>query len=394
MNRSEHSRSVGGPPQIPPVNDNNLLLKTEEITLNMGPQHPSTHGVIRFVLKTDGEIIHSCEPDVGYLHRAIEKIGEKVEWQSFIPYTDRVDYLAAMNCNWSYSRAVEALAGIEVPRRAEYIRVIVAELGRIISHLIGNGALALDIGAATPFTHAIRDREMVNDLFERLCGARLTYSYVYPGGVAYDIPPGWIEDALEFLDYFEPRLDTFDNLITYNKIFTQRLSGVAVIDTDTAIDYGLVGPNLRGSGFRFDLRRDEPYGVYPELEFDVPVGRGEIGRLGDCWDRFSVRMHEMRQSIRILRQALKKIPDGPYKAKVKRILKPPKGEVYVRSENPRGEMGFYLVSDGTQNSVRTRIRTGSFSAMGIFPRVAKGLMVADLIAVIASLDIVAPEIDR
>lgn len=371
-------------------------LKTEEITLNMGPQHPSTHGVIRFILKTDGEIVHECEPDVGYLHRGIEKISEKVEWQGFIPYTDRVDYLAAMNCNWAYSLAVERLAGIEVPRRAELIRVIVGELGRITSHLIGNGALALDIGAATPFTHAIRDREMVNDLFERICGARLTFSFVRPGGVAYDTPPEWVEDVVEFLDYFEPRLDTFDNLITYNKIFTGRLAGVAVIDTETAIDYGLVGPNLRGSGFRFDLRRDEPYGLYPELDFEVPVGSGMIGKLGDCWDRYYVRMCEMRESIKILRQACKMIAGEPsaYTAKVKKILKPPKGEVYVRSENPRGEMGFYLVSDGTQNSVRTRIRTGSFSAMGIFPKVAKGLMVADLIAVIASLDIVAPEIDR
>jgi NADH-quinone oxidoreductase subunit D len=374
--------------------NDNVMLKTEEITLNMGPHHPSTHGVIRFILKTDGELIHECEPDVGYLHRSIEKIGEKIEWQSFIPYTDRVDYLASMNCNWAYSLAVETLANIEVPRRAEFLRVIVGELGRITSHLIGNGALALDVGAATPFTHAIRDREMVNDLFERICGARLTFSYVRPGGVAYDAPPGWIQDVLEYCDYLEPRLDQFDQLITYNKIFTKRLSGVAAIDTETAIDYGLVGPNLRGSGFRFDLRRDEPYGVYPELEFEVPVGKGEIGKLGDCWDRFYVRMCEMRESIKLVRQACKMIPDGPFTAKVKKILKPPKGEVYVRSEAPRGEQGYYLLSDGTPNSVRTRIRTGSFSAMGIFPKVAKGLMVADLIAVIASLDIVAPEIDR
>ncbi len=378
---------MSGPQESP-------LLNTEEITLNMGPQHPSTHGVIRFILKTDGEIVHECIPDVGYLHRAIEKIGEKVEWQSFIPYTDRVDYLAAMNANWAYSLAVEKLAGIEVPRRAEFIRVIIGELGRISSHLIGNGALALDIGAATPFTHNIRDREMINDLFERVCGARLTFSYIYPGGTAYDLPPGWTDDVLEFCTYFEPRIDTFNNLITYNKIFTQRLAGVAVIDTETAIDYGLVGANLRGSGFRFDLRRDEPYSVYPELEFDIPVGRGEIGKLGDCWDRFIVRQEEMRQSIRMIRQAIKMLPAGEHKAKVKKILKPPKGEVYVRSESARGEMGFHLVSDGTQNSVRTRIRTGSFSSMGIFPKVARGLMVADLIAVIASLDIVAPEIDR
>ena len=375
---------------------NTTALKTEEITLNMGPQHPSTHGVIRFILKTDGEIVHECEPDVGYLHRAIEKIGEKVEWQNFIPYTDRVDYLAAMNCNWAYSLAVERLAGIEVPRKAELIRIIVGELGRITSHLIGNGALSLDIGAATPFTHNIRDREMVNDLFERICGARLTFSFVRPGGVAYDVPPGWVEDVEEFLEYFEPRVDQFDALITFNKIFTERLAGVAVIDTETAIDYGLVGPNLRGSGFRFDLRRDEPYGLYPEFDFEVPVGTGQIGKLGDCWDRFWVRQLEIRESIKIVREACKKIRGeiSSHTAKVKKILKPPKGEVYIRSENPRGELGFYLVSDGTQNSVRTRIRTGSFSAMGIFPKVAKGLMIADLIAVIASLDIVAPEIDR
>lgn len=370
-------------------------LRTEEITLNMGPQHPSTHGVIRFILKTDGEIVHECEPDVGYLHRAIEKISEKVEWQGFVPYTDRVDYLAGMNANWAYCAAVEKIAEIEVPRRAEFIRVIICELNRIISHLLISGALAMDVGAATPFVQAIRDREIANDLIEEVCGARLTYSYIHVGGTLYDLPPGWTDKVLDYLDYLEPRVEQFINLIAFNQIFVKRLAGVAPVDAETAIDYGLVGPNLRASGFRFDLRRDEPYGVYPELEFDVPVGEGTVGTVGDCWDRFWVRLKEIHESVKIIRQAIQMMPAGDHKAKVKRILKPPAGEVYVRTESARGEMGYYIISEAKNpNSYRTKIRTGSFSAMGIFPYVAKGLMIADLIAVIAALDIVAPEIDR
>jgi len=370
-------------------------LRTDTWTLNMGPQHPSTHGVIRFVLQTDGEIIADADPDIGYLHRGLEKIAELLPYSSFTPYTDRLDYLAAVNMNWAWCLAVEKLADIEIPPRAEYLRVIAGELNRISSHLIGIGALASDMGAFTPFLHAIRDRERINDLFESLCGSRLTYHYVRPGGVAYDVTPEWLARLSEFLDYYEPMLDVFNDLITYNKIFMERLKNVAPVSPDMAVSYGLVGPNLRGSGIKFDLRKDEPYSVYPELEFDVPVGQAYgNGTLGSCFDRYMVRVEEIRQCIKILRQCLEKLPEGEHKARVPRNLKPPEGEVYCRTEAPRGEVGFYVVSNGTNKPERVKIRTGSFSSMSIIRELSRGWMIADLVAIIGSLDIVAPEIDR
>ena len=284
---------------------------TEDMTLSMGPQHPSTHGVLRFVVRADGEVMKEAIPDIGYLHRSIEKIAEKVGWHGFIPYTDRVDYVAAMFCNHGWAMAAEKLGGIGVPKRDEYCRVIADELCRIHSHLLSVGSMAMDIGALTPFTHAIREREYLNDLFEELCGARLTFHYMRIGGVGWDLPPGWTEKVLHFLDRFEPLIDEYDRLISYNKIYTERLANVAVISPEEAIDYNLVGPNLRGSGVSYDVRRDDPYSIYPELEFDVPVGRGEMGTLGDCFDRYIVRMREMRESCRILRQCLRQLPDGP-----------------------------------------------------------------------------------
>ena len=367
---------------------------TEDMTLNMGPQHPSTHGVLRFVVRADGEVMKEAIPDIGSLHRSIEKIAEKVGWHGFIPYTDRVDYVAAMFCNHGWAMAAETLAGIEVPKRAEYCRVIADELCRIHSHLLGVGSMAMDIGAFTPFTHAIREREYLNDLFEELCGARLTFHYMRIGGVGWDLPPGWTEKVLAFLDRFESVIDEYNRLISYNKIFTERLGDVAVVTPEDAIDYNLVGPNLRGSGVCYDVRRDAPYSVYPELDFDVPVGRGERGSVGDCFDRYIVRMEEMQQSCRIIRQCLKQIPGGPVIAKVPRTFKPPAGECYVRVESARGDMGWYVVSDGTAFPYRCKIRTGSFSAISIVEKVSRNLMLADLIAVIASLDLVAPEIDR
>jgi NADH-quinone oxidoreductase subunit D len=299
-----------------------------------------------------------------------------------------------MNCNCAYAWAVEKLAGIEVPERAEYIRVIVCELNRISSHLISFGSFTADMGAFTPFLYSIRERERVNDLFEEICGNRLTYNFARIGGVSADLPPGFLEKTREFLDYFEPKIDEYNNLISYNKIFVHRLANVAVVTADEAVAYGLTGPNLRGSGVRFDLRRDEPYSVYPKLDFDVCVGSGERGTLGDCFDRYMVRINEMRQSVRILRQAIAQIPEGPVAAKVPRVFKPPAGEVYFRSECPRGETGFYLISDGTVNPSRLKIRTGSFVSMNIFEKVTVGLMIADIVAVIGSLDIILPEIDR
>jgi NADH-quinone oxidoreductase subunit D len=369
-------------------------LVTEDMTLNMGPQHPSTHGVLRFIVRADGEVMKEAIPDIGYLHRSIEKIAEKVGWHGFLPYTDRVDYVAAMFCNHGWSMAAEKLAGIEVPRRGEYCRVIADELCRIHSHLLAAGSMAMDIGAFTPFTHAIREREYLNDLFEELCGARLTFHYMRIGGVGWDLPPGFAEKVLTFLDRFETVIDEYNRLISYNKIFTERLADVAVVSAERAIGYNLVGPNLRGSGVAYDVRRDDPYSVYPELDFDVPVGRGEMGTVGDCFDRYIVRIEELKQSCRIIRQCLKQIPDGPVIAKVPRNFKPPAGDCYVRLESARGDMGWYVVSDGTAFPYRCKIRTGSFAAISIVQEISRDLMIADLIAVIASLDLVAPEIDR
>ena len=369
-------------------------LETEEMTLNMGPQHPSTHGVLRFVVKADGEVMREAIPDVGYLHRSIEKISEKVGYHGFMPYTDRVDYVAAMFCNQGWGMACEKLAGIEVPKRGEYCRVIAAELNRIASHLIAAGTMVLDIGAATPFFHAIRQREIINDLLEELCGARLTYNYMRIGGVAWDLPPGFVERTLTFLDNFELSLQEYEDLITYNTIYVARVADVAIIPAELAINYSLVGPNLRASGVKDDVRRDEPYSVYNELEFDVPIGKGEVGTVGDCFDRYIVRMREMAESCRILRQCFKQIPDGPVIAKVPRKFKPPAGDAQIRVEAARGDMSWYVVSDGSEFPYRTHVRTGSFTAMSIIDRVSRGLMLADLVAVIASFDVVAPEIDR
>ncbi len=369
-------------------------LETEEMTLNMGPQHPSTHGVLRFVVKADGEVMREAIPDVGYLHRSIEKIAEKVGYHGFMPYTDRVDYVAAMFCNQGWAMACERLAGIEVPPRGEYCRVIAAELNRISSHLISVGTMILDIGAATPFFHAIREREKINDLLEELCGARLTYNYMRIGGVAWDLPPGFVDRTIAFLDQFEPLLDELNDLITYNTIYVARIADVAPISADLAINYNLVGPNLRGSGVAYDVRRDAAYSVYPALAFEVPVGSGEVGTVGDCFDRYIVRVREMQQSCRIVRQCFQQMPDGAVIAKVPRKFKPPAGDAYVRLESARGDMGWYVVSDGSEFPYRCRVRTGSFAAMGIVDLISRGLMLADLVAVISSFDVVAPEIDR
>ncbi|HEX7407951.1 MAG TPA: NADH-quinone oxidoreductase subunit D [Candidatus Binatia bacterium] len=372
----------------------NTGLETEEMTLNMGPQHPSTHGVLRFVIKADGEVMREAIPDVGYLHRSIEKISEKVGYHGFMPYTDRVDYVAAMFCNQGWSMVCEKLGGIVVPKRGEYCRVIAAELNRISSHLLYLGTMILDIGAMTPFFHTFREREKINDLLEELCGARLTYNYMRIGGVAWDLPPNFAEHTLAFLDQLEPYLDEHNDLISYNKIYVERLANIAPVTPEAAINYNLVGPNLRASGVQYDVRRDEPYSVYPELEFNVPVGTGEMGTVGDCFDRYMLRVREIKESVRIVRQCFKQLPDGPVIAKVPRKFKPPAGDAYLRVESARGDMGWYAVSDGSEFPYRCKIRTGSFSAMSIIDRLSPGLMIADLVAVIASLDIVAPEVDR
>ena len=369
-------------------------FQTEDMIINVGPQHPSTHGVLRFVVRTDGEVIRSALPDVGYLHRSIEKIGEKVTWHGFVPYTDRADYLAAMFANQGFCMAAEKLGGIEVPRRAEFCRVIACELNRIASHLISVGTFGQDIGAITPFLHALRERETINNLMEEICGARLTYNYIRIGGVGYDITQETCDRIGAFLDHFELIVDEYNRLLSYNKIFVERLVQVAPISLEDAFQYNIVGPNLRACGFRWDIRRDIPYSLYPEMEFDVPVGKGEKGILGDCYDRYMVRILEMQESCKILRQSLRMMPKGPAIAKVPRKFKPPAGEAYIRIESARGDMGFYVVSDGSEYAYRVRFRTGSFTAMGLVEKLSRGIMMADLIALIASLDVDAPEIDR
>ena len=363
--------------------------------LNMGPQHPSTHGVINFLIQTDGEVIRKAVPQVGYLHRGIEKIGELVQYPQFMPYTDRVDYVCAMAANEGYAMAVEKLLGVDVPVRAKYLRVIASELNRISSHLVGAGSNASDVGAFTPFVHALREREAINDLLEALCGARLTYNYARIGGVAFDLPDGWADRLRKFLDHFEPFLDEFDRLISGNHIFVKRLANVAIIPASSAVAWGLAGPSLRASGVPMDTRRDVPYSVYPELQFDVIVGKGWQGTVGDAFDRYYCRVLEMRESSKILRQALDKLPEGEVMVpKMPRRIKPEPGEAMARVESARGDIAYYVVSDGNDKPYRVRIRTGSFMAMGLVEPMSEGLMIADLVAMIASFDVVAPEIDR
>lgn len=361
--------------------------------LNMGPHHPATHGVINFILETDGEILRRAVPDVGYLHRGIEKLGESNVYLGTMPYTDRVDYLSAMMSNHAWAQAVERLLGLEVPPRAEYCRVIADELNRIASHLIATGAIAMDLGAFTPFIHWIREREKINDIMECICGARLTYNYYRFGGVARDIDAATIKMILDWLDHFEPMIDEFDRLISNNEIFVQRLVNVATISRADAIGYGLVGPNLRASGVDYDLRRDEPYSIYADLDFKVIVGQGFRGQLGDSYDRFVCRVLEIRESAKLVRQACLRIPEGEFVVRPK-ATKPAPNEIYTAVESARGELGVYTISNGTDKPSRVRFRTGSFTAMSIIEHLSPGLMIADLVALIGALDVVAPEVDR
>ena len=383
----------------------------DEMVVNMGPQHPSTHGVLRLELKLDGEVVREAIPHIGYLHRCFEKHSENLSYPQIIPFTDRMDYIAAMNQNWGFCLAVEKLLeadesrDFEVPERAEYLRVLICELNRIASHLLSFGTYGMDLGAFTPFLYAFRDRERLLLLFEKVCGARLTYNYVRIGGVSEIIPmePGsiaeqnYLDEIEEFLDYFEPKIDEYNELLTKNSIFSERTTGVAVMSAEMALSYGATGPNLRGSGVDWDLRRDEPYSIYDRFDFDVPVAVDvpELGSVvGDCWSRYKIRMDEMKESVRIVRQILAEgLPDGPVMADLKAV-RPPKGEIYFRSEAPRGELGFYIVSDGTPKPVRVKGRSPCFSALSVMQELSRGLMVADIIAIIGSIDIVMGEVDR
>ena len=376
-------------------------VRTEEMLVNMGPQHPSTHGVLRVVLRTDGELVLDAIPHIGYLHRCAEKIGESLPPYQYIPYTDRMDYLAGMNNNQAFAIAVERLCGMEVPPRAQAIRVIFSEFNRIASHLVALGTYGLDMGAFTPFLYAFREREMILDLFEAACGARLTYSYPTVGGVRSDLPDGWVERCLEFLEYFEPKIDDYNNLLSFNHIFVKRASNVGVISREDAIAFGLTGPILRASGVRWDLRKVQPYDGYDKYDFDVPIGEpGGVGDtprgvvVGDCWNRYFVRVLEMIQSIRIMRQALAELPDGDIIAKKVKNLKLPVGEVYVEVENPRGQLGFYVLGDGSAIPARVKARGPSFCNLSIIRHVARDVLLADVPAIIGSFDVVMGEVDR
>jgi len=375
-----------------------LDVRTQDLEVNMGPQHPATHGVMRILVRADGEMCTGAQPHLGYLHRCAEKIGESVEWLQFLPYTDRYDYLAAMNNNLSYSLSVEKLMGLEVPRRAMMIRTICAELNRIGSHLVAFGTYGLDLGAFTPFLYMFREREWMMSLFEKICGARLTYSFIRIGGIFNDAPPGWLSEVDRFCDVFDEKWQEYCDLLMVNHLFVKRTADIGVVPADMAIDFGLTGPMLRGSGVDWDLRRDEPYELYDEIgadkAFEIPLGSGERGTLGDCWDRVYVRVMEMRESIKIVRWCLKNIEPGPIIADIPKTLRVPNGEVYVGIENPRGELGHYVASDGGKVPLRVRVRAPSFVNLAILEEVMAGNLLADAVAIIGSTDIVVGETDR
>ncbi len=387
---------------------------SEHMVLNMGPQHPSTHGVLRLVLELDGEEIVNVIPDIGYLHRGMEKLAEAKGYHRFIPFTDRLDYLSPMSNNTALVLAVEKLIGLEIPERAQYIRVILCELARISSHLLWLGTSALDIGAMSVFLYTFREREAIYDIFEEVCGARFTVSYMRVGGVSVDVPPNFKRMVQSFLDDFAKKIEEYETLLTNNKIWRMRTEGIGVISAEKAIQFGLSGACLRGSGVDVDLRRDNPYMVYDQLDFDIPLGEN-----GDTFDRYLVRMEEMRQARRIIQQALDKLPDGPIKVEDNKIsfpkrdtiktsmealihhfllasegVKAPEGEVYSPIEAPKGEFGVYVVGDGSAHPKRLRLRSPSFVNLSALPEMSRGHMIADIIAIIGTIDLVLGDCDR
>lgn len=387
-------------------------VRTDEMLVNMGPQHPSTHGVLRLVLRTDGEIVSEVTPHIGYLHRCAEKIGENLTPRQYIPYTDRMDYLAGMNMNLGWSLCVEKLLAHQISDKARHLRVVICEMGRIASHLVGMGAYGLDLGTFSPFLYAFREREKILDLFEEVCGARLTYSYITPGGATADLPQGWLQKCERFLDELEPIIQEYHALLTTNAIFIKRTANIGVLSDKLAIDYGCTGPVLRGSGVDYDLRRDgedrytEMYdgyafevivqkdGHYPKDHNYPAVPREAV--LGDCWHRFYVRMLEVVQAMDIVRQAMERYStaSGDWGIPIKLTQKLPKGEVYLETEAPRGQMGFYLVSDGSSIPWRVRARSSSFCNLSVTHEICRGVPIADVPAIVGSLDIVMGEIDR
>jgi NADH-quinone oxidoreductase subunit D len=365
------------------------FLDSTELVLNMGPQHPSTHGVLRVILKLDGERVLGTDCVIGYLHRGVEKIGENRTYQMFAPYVDRTDYVAAISNGLGYCLAVEKLLNVEAPPRAQVTRVILTELNRIVSHLLWLGTHALDIGAITPVFYTFRDREEILYIFEKYCGARLTTHAFRIGGLQYELYDGFEEDVKKLCDFVLPKLDDYEALLTENRIWIARLKNVGILTAEDCKAYGVTGPLLRAAGVKWDIRKAQPYSGYEQYDFDIPTREN-----GDTYDRYMVRMAEMRQSVRIIRQAVERIPDGPIMAKVPKVIKPPVGEVYVSIEAPKGELGYFIVSDGSTQPYRLRIRPPSFVNLQALDRMARGALIADVVAIIGTIDIVLGEIDR
>lgn len=359
------------------------------MTVNLGPQHPSTHGVLRLMVQLDGEYVRSCEPVIGYLHRGLERMFEARPYRQLVPFTDRLDYLASLNCNLAMSQAIERLGSVAVPERAQYIRVILCELNRLASHLVFFGTFAQDAGATTAFLYAFRERERILDLLEAMTGARLTYNWIRPGGVPADLPEGFAEGVLSFVRDLLKELPLYDRLLTNNPIFRMRTEGVGVISRDVAVAFGASGPVARGSGLSYDIRKTEPYEVYDRLDFDVPVYDE-----GDCMARYRVRMDEMCQSARILEQCFRDLPEGDIATKMPKVFRPPAGDAYSRTESPRGELSVYMRSDGSPNPQRVHVRAPSFVHLSMLPCLLRGVKLADVIAILGSLDTVLGEVDR
>ncbi len=379
-------------------------LHSEEMIINLGPQHPSTHGVLRLEVLMDGEVVRQVVPHIGYLHRCFEKHGENLPYNQTIPFVDRLDYVAAMNCEHIYAMGVERMLGIsrQIPKRVEYIRVLMAELNRIGSHFIAIGTYGMDIGAFTPFFWLMKDREHILRLLEWASGSRLLYNYIWIGGLFYDLPVGFEERCREFIQYIKPKLTELEEILVNNKIFIKRTAGVGVLPLDLAINGGVTGPMLRGSGLAFDLRKVDAYSVYPELDFDIPVGEGKMGQTGDCWDRTWVRMQEIYESVKIIEQCLAKLTmdhqrttDFDPQALVPKKIRPAAQDFYVRGESTKGELGFYFRADGKSDiPFRCKCRSCSFVNLSVLQEISKGVLVADLIAIIGSLDVVMGEVDR
>lgn len=395
----EGSLTLSEPNKLKPEN-----LRSEEMIINLGPQHPSTHGVLRLEVLMDGEIVKEVVPHIGYLHRCFEKHAENLPYNQVIPFVDRLDYVAAMSSEHVYAMGVERMLGIEnqIPKRVEYIRVLMAELNRIASHFIAIGTYGMDIGAFTPFFWLMRDREHILRLLEWASGARLLYNYIWIGGLFYDVPVGFEDRCREFINYVRPKLQELETVLIENKIFIDRTANVGVLPLDLAINAGVTGPILRASGLRLDLRRVDGYSVYPELDFEVPIGEGKMGAVGDCWDRTYVRYLELHESLKIIEQCLDKLTgehtrsrDFDPQALVPKKIRPKAQDFYIRGEIPKGELGFFFRADGRSDiPFRCKCRSCSFTNLSVLPDISKGILVADLIAIIGSIDVVMGEVDR